>query len=151
MTFVVQAVDPAVVYPVRQQVLRTHQTLDQVAFPEDGAAGAGHFAAVRDGEILGVVTVFRQRPARWQPAEDQEDWWRLRGMATVASSRREGVGRALVAAVIAHVVAHGGTRLWCHARLAAVPFYQAMEFATVGEQWVEPVVGPHVVMWRPIP
>jgi hypothetical protein len=72
-------------------------------------------------------------------------------MATVASSRREGVGRDLVAAVVAHVVARGGTRLWCHARLAAVPFYQVMEFATVGEQWVEPVVGPHVVMWRPIP
>ena len=150
MSFVVQAVDPALVYPVRQQVLRSHQTLDQVAFPEDTAADAGHFAALRAGEIIGVVSVFRQRPARWE-TPDQEDWWRLRGMATVAGSRRTGVGRALVEAVVAHAVSHGGTRLWCHARLAAVPFYRAMDFATVGEQWVEPVVGPHVVMWRPIP
>lgn len=71
-------------------------------------------------------------------------------MATVERRRHEGVGRALVDAVVAHVAGHGGSHLWCNARLSAVAFYQAVGFTTTGEAWDVPVIGPHIAMSRAI-
>lgn len=47
-----------------------------------------------------------------------------------------------------HVEARGGGLLWCNARLTAVGFYQRGGFETLGEPWEEPLIGPHVAMWK---
>jgi ribosomal protein S18 acetylase RimI-like enzyme len=132
-------------YPLRQRVLRPHQTVAQVGSPADGDADAGHFAAYQGGKVVGVVSVLHQSP---DDGPEQAGWWRLRGMATAEEVRGRGIGRALVAAVVAHAVAHDGTVLWCHARLPAVGFYRAAGFEATGEVWEEPAIGPHIAMWR---
>jgi len=69
-------------------------------------------------------------------------------MATAPEWRRRGVGSALLAAVIDHVATNGGGLLWCNARLGALGFYERAGFQARGDAWEEPVIGPHVAMWR---
>jgi GNAT superfamily N-acetyltransferase len=130
-------------WPLRQQVLRPHQTIDQMAFPDDHDADTGHYAAVEKGEMIGTARVSRQ-PAPWAP--EREPSWRLRGMATAEGHRSQGIGAALLAAVVGHVRAGGGGLLWCHARVPALSFYLRAGFTPHGESWVEPFIGPHQAM-----
>lgn len=132
--------------PLRQQVLRPHETLDQLRLPGDDAPDTAHFAAVDDaGEVKGTASVRREAPP-WAP--DQAGAWRLRGMATSEGHRGRGIGGEVLAAVITHVAGHGGGLLWCNARLPAVDFYRRAGFEARGEAWEEPDIGPHVAMAR---
>ncbi|MDQ1441119.1 MAG: hypothetical protein QOG97_1347 [Acidimicrobiaceae bacterium] len=146
----VERVAAGVTYPSRHEILRPHQSIAEVGFPGDNDPETGHFAAY-DGSIpIGVVTVLHEPPPLPTVA-DPAAWWRLRGMATAGDRRRSGVGSALVGAVLAHVAAHNGTTLWCHARLRALAFYEKQGFVAIGEAWEEPTLGPHVTMWRSVP
>ena len=143
---VMRACQAAEVMALRHEVLRPHQRLEEVRFPEDFAPGTAHFCA-QDGEghIVCVASVWPEAPpwpAGGAPA------WRLRGMATAPSWQGRGVGAAVLAAVTAHVASAGGGLLWCNARLPAVGFYERGGMTTVGEPWQEPVIGPHSAMQR---
>jgi GNAT superfamily N-acetyltransferase len=114
---------------------------------DDAAAGV-HFAALDDAAAVGSGAVARAAPP-WDPFDTEA--WRLRGMATAPERRGEGIGAMVVAAIIEHVAQHGGGVLWCNARTPAVSFYERAGFVTRGEEWVDPVIGPHIVMWRAVP
>jgi GNAT superfamily N-acetyltransferase len=67
-------------------------------------------------------------------------------MATAEGKRREGVGAALLNAVLEYVKLDGGGRLWCSARTSARSFYERAGFVSRGDIWDEPRLGPHVMM-----
>ena len=130
----VEAVPASITFPLRQQVLRTHQAPGQLALPGDDDPDTCHVAALTPaGEVVGTANVRRQAPP-WEPGAD--DTWRLRGMATSPELRGRGIGARLLQSVLAHVDAHG--------------FYEHAGFVTRGEPWIEPDLGPHVVMWRQV-
>jgi hypothetical protein len=53
-----------VTFALRQQVLRPHETVAEMALPGDDDPDAGHFAALaRDGSVVGTATVRREAPA----------------------------------------------------------------------------------------
>lgn len=143
----VRAVPAAVTFPLRQRVLRPHETLEQLVLPGDDDPESGHFAAYAGDEVIGTASV-RREPPPWAPAA--EPAWRLRGMATAEPMRSSGVGTAVLAAVVDHVQSNGGGLLWCNARLPAVPFYERNGFTTRGESWVDPDIGPHIAMERTV-
>lgn len=147
----VERVSGAETVGLRRRVLRPHQQLDEVVFPGDGDPDTAHVAMLGDDdEILAVGTVLRQgsphagtgERAPGAPASE----WRIRGMATAEGQRRRGMGRAVLDALLAHVADHGGGMVWCNARVPAVEFYRRAGFATRGEVWEEPDIGPHIVM-----
>jgi len=132
-----------VTLPLRQQVLRPRLTVADVVFPGDDAPDTAHVVAVLpDGTVVGTATTMREA-APWGAAG-----WRLRGMATDETVRDRGIGSRLLTAVIDHVRGDGGGLLWCNARVRAIPFYERGGLRTRGERWVDPNIGPHIVMWR---
>jgi GNAT superfamily N-acetyltransferase len=141
----VDQVSAEVTYPLRQRVLRPHQTLEELRFAADGRPRAGTYAAFRDGEVVGAATVSPE-PCPWQPSAGEA--WRLRAMATAPELRGQGIGAAVLAAALGHVADAGGTLVWCHARTPAQRFYERAGFAPYGEPWEEPVIGPHIRMAR---
>jgi GNAT superfamily N-acetyltransferase len=143
VTFRVEQVKAGVTYPLRQRVLRPHQTIDQMAFPGDDDTDSAHFAALDDGAAVGTGSVQREAPP-WPAGEGPT--WRLRGMATAEDRRGQGIGAEILAAVFGHVRSHGGGLLWCNARIPAVEFYRRAGLTTRGDSWVEPFIGPHVAM-----
>lgn len=145
----IRRVSAAETYPLRHRVLHPELEPDGVGLPGDDRPGAGHFAAYGPGdELVGVVTVTPEAPS-WDPQATGA--WRLRGMATASEVRGGGVGAALVDRALDHVRTGGARTLWCSARMAAFGFYQRMGFATTGEVWEEPVIGPHIAMTRDVP
>jgi predicted GNAT family N-acyltransferase len=133
-------------YPLRKAVLRPDG--GEVVWAGDEDPATFHLAArAPDGRIVGVVR-FSPAACPWRPAADP---WQLRGMATDATVRGSGAGRALVAAGLKAVAARGGDLLWCDARMAAVGFYERMGFTVVTEPYDKPGIGPHLGMLVPLP
>ena len=137
----VRQVDPADTAELRRQVLRGGRP---VALPGDDDPTAVHVGAY-DGDLLVATGNVRREPAPWAPGVPA---WRLRGMATDDGRRGEGIGALVLDALVDHCRQQGGGELWCHARTGAVTFYTRAGFTTVGEEWVDPEIGPHVRMRR---
>jgi GNAT superfamily N-acetyltransferase len=68
-------------------------------------------------------------------------------LAVLAAARRRGIGSALMRALHAIARRHGLGAVWCHAQLAAVPFYETLAYRPVGEPFEEAGI-EHVRMER---
>jgi GNAT superfamily N-acetyltransferase len=140
-----------VLRPLRQAVLRPHQTLDDQVFAGDDAPEAGHFAAFADGDDtgeapIGIASITPEPfPGAGGPRPGD---WRVRGMATDPDRGRGlGAGSALLAACLDHARRHGGRRAWCNARTPARGFYERAGFVAEGEEFELAAIGPHFLMW----
>jgi GNAT superfamily N-acetyltransferase len=123
--------------PLRQSVLRPHESMREMAAEEaDGTYAAGVF----DGAELIAVGLIAPSPER--------GGWRVRGMATAAASRNRGAGGAVLEALLAHARARDATRVWCNARTPALRFYERAGFSASSQVFEIPPIGPHVVMER---
>jgi len=121
--------------PLRQAVLRPHQTVEEVAAHEAGDAWA---VGVFDGDEL--VSVGFTAP------DGEPGAWRIRGMATAAQARGRGAGTAVLDALVAHAHENGATRIWCNARAPARTLYERAGFVVTSEEFELPEIGPHYVM-----
>ncbi|HEY8545407.1 MAG TPA: GNAT family N-acetyltransferase [Acidimicrobiales bacterium] len=150
----VRAVPVEATLPLRQQVLRPHQGIDELREPDDDAPGTAAVAAVDDatGEIVAIGTVRRRPPPVPLPAdgdgegEAAADGWQVMAMAVAPGWRGQGLGQAVLDALLAHVEAAGGGTVWCNARVPARGFYERAGFTALGEPFELPDIGPHVVM-----
>jgi GNAT superfamily N-acetyltransferase len=125
--------------PLRQAILRPHQTLAETAESEPPDAFAlGAF----DGEELIAVGLIGP--------DGEPGAWRIRGMATVPQARRRGVGTAVLGALIEHARSHGARRIWADARIPARSLYERAGLLSVSEEFEEPHIGPHVIMSREV-
>jgi predicted GNAT family N-acyltransferase len=136
-------------YPLRRAVLRPGRPLSSVHLAADADPATAAIAArTADGEVVGAAVVMRE-PCQWMP--DRPGAWRLRGMATAEGRRGAGVGARVLQAAVDYVAAARGSLVWCNARVPARRFYERAGFAAHGEEWVDPDIGPHIAMWRPLP
>jgi GNAT superfamily N-acetyltransferase len=136
----VRTITPADSADLRREVLRGGRDV-----PLPGDEAPAHHVGVYDGPHLVATGNVRREPAAWAPGEPG---WRFRGMATDPQRRGEGAGVLVLDALVAHVAEHGGGVLWCNARTPARTFYERAGLVVRGEEWVDPEIGPHVVMWR---
>jgi ribosomal protein S18 acetylase RimI-like enzyme len=143
-TIEIKPIAPQETYPVRRDVLRPHQALEEQAHPGDDTPQALHVGAFENGALVGVASVSREGYGEWNGA----DVWKLRGMATRPEVRGKGYGGQILRRCIAHVAAHGGRVLWCNAREDAIGFYQHLGFALTGEVKRIAGRGGRYVMWR---
>jgi GNAT superfamily N-acetyltransferase len=151
--FRIDQVPATATWPLRQAVLRPHQTVEEMGLPEDDDPLTAAFVAVDDhGEIVGTARVApSDAPASIEGrAPTDSPVWRLRGMATRQDLRHQGIGGAVLNRTMAYVANHGGGLLWCSARVPAVNFYLRAGFTSHGQPWEEPDIGPHQLMWRTV-
>lgn len=119
---------------LRWQVLRAGRPRHTAALPGDDDLTTRHWAVWQDDRVVACATVM---PAPFPTGPGPA--WRLRGMAVEATLQGQGVGGSLLEAVQAGI----REPMWCDARLAAVPFYQAHGWRVVSEVYDVPEVGPH--------
>ena len=152
---VVRRVPAAAVRPLRTRVLRPDWPAGRL-LRLDADPEAVHVAAERHGETIGVATVYPEAPdGRARGAISASAFapgaaWQLRGMATEAHARGQGVGTAVLAAAVEAIRDGGGRVLWCHARVAAAPFYARAGLVAVGDAFDITDIGMHVVMWQAV-
>ena len=137
----VEEVPAEVTYALRGAVLRPNG--GEIVWAGDEDPRTFHLAArSADGAVIGVVR-FSPAPCPWREATAP---WQLRGMATDATVRGSGAGRALVDDGLTRIAARGGDLVWCDARVTAAGFYERMGFAVVTEPFDKPGIGPHLGM-----
>jgi predicted GNAT family N-acyltransferase len=112
--------------------------------PLDDHPLAHHVATYLDGEVVSVGSVLPDPPP-WSPG--RSDAWRVRGMATRAAHWGRRYGQMVLSDLIAHAQGHGGSLVWCNARVAAFSFYERAGFAARGEIFDAEGV-EHIAMWR---
>jgi GNAT superfamily N-acetyltransferase len=126
---------------LRQQVLRPHQTVEQVMAASDDAPGI----AVYDVERVVACASVRPEP---MPGDPRDGDWRLRGMASAPDVRGQGHGAAALRAALDYATERGARRVWCNARTPAVGFYERYGFTATGDEFHLPDAGPHYLMAR---
>ncbi len=128
--------------PLRQAVLRPHETLEQLAArePPDGLAVGAFDDHDGDGGGRTPVAVGLVAP------DGEPGHWRIRGMATAPAARGRGLGSAVLAELVRHALARGAVRVWCNARTPARAFYERGGFRVVSGEFELPGIGPHVRM-----
>ncbi len=138
----VRRVEPAVTRPLRQQILRPHQSLDELVSPGESAPGAVWFAAMCEGDVVGTAGLIPEQ----SPDRGGVSSLRLRAMATSESQLGRGLGRLLLEAVLAEARSSGADVVWCSARTLARDFYSAAGFSETSEVYDVEHIGPHVRM-----
>jgi predicted cupin superfamily sugar epimerase len=131
--------------PLRQQVLRPQQRVDELVFGCDGHPDALHLGAFHRGWLIGITSV---APEPMPGLAAGAGVWQMRGMAVLPGAQGQGVGRQIVEACLVHLRARGARRLWFNARTSARLFYERLGCETVGGEFDVPTVGPHYVMTR---
>lgn len=118
---VIQPIEPAQTYALRQQVLWPDQPLTYVQLLDDDAGQ--HFGAFMLGELVAVISLFiiSHREARF------------RKFATHPAWQSQGIGTALLHHLIAAARAQGAHSLWCDARQNTLPFYQRFGLKPAGD------------------
>jgi GNAT superfamily N-acetyltransferase len=130
-------IEPAATRPLRQAVLRPHESLEALAAHEP----PGTFAlGARDGTALVAVGLIAP--------DGEPGGWRIRGMATEPAARGAGAGSAILRRLVEHAERQGARRVWCNARVAARTLYERAGLTAVSEEFEIESIGPHVVMER---
>ena len=125
---------------LRHAVLRVGLPRAEAMFAGDDAEASRHYGAFRGAQVLCCATLhlneWEGRPA-----------WQLRGMATAPHTRRQGLGRRVLALMEQDLLAGADVlQLWCNARVPAVDFYRDMGWQVVSDVFEIPTAGPHVRM-----
>ncbi len=136
------AVGAEAVRGLRREVLRPHQSADELNYPGDEDPSSLHLAALRDGRILAVASIMREAMPGRESAAD----WRIRGMASAPDVRGRGIGSALLAGCLQHAREQGGRRVWCNARVGARIFYERGGLRVHGDAFDVPPIGMHLLM-----
>lgn len=133
---------------LRGSLLRPGEPPEALVYHGDDAIDSLHVGAFDGSELVGIASVCREDLPPDLRTLDYGPTWRLRGMATVPRVRGSGIGRRLLEACFAHIEKHGGTLLWCNARVVALGFYRHLGFTSHGVEFEIPPIGPHYVMTR---
>jgi len=106
-------------WKLRQKVLYPEKDVRDMSMEED--LEGIHFGAFKDGWLVGVISLF-------QSGED----FQFRKVAVDAAVQNMGVGSIMLDYVTAFALQEGGRRIWCNARVSAIPFYLKHGFIQTG-------------------
>jgi len=130
--------------PVRNIVLREGRlTNEECRFPSDEVDGAFHLGYFVDGELATVVSLHPQNYG-----EIAGIGYQLRGMATLAQHRGQGLGKLIVDFAIEQLLDRRADYVWCNARKVAAKFYSDCGFKIISDEFEIKGIGPHYVMNR---
>lgn len=108
---------------LRQQVLYPEGSLKDVMIDADFEGT--HFAASMEGELVGVISVFKMEKGRYQ----------FRKFAVLPQLQGYGIGTALLKSVFDFCKLWNGSSVFCDARIEAVSFYEKLGMHIKGEHF----------------
>jgi predicted GNAT family N-acyltransferase len=131
------AADYAAIRGIRFTVFVDEQRVPAELEMDERDAECVHVLAFVDGEPVGTGRL------------DAAKRGKIGRVAVLAAARRHGVGRAVMEHLHELARQSGLTRVWCHAQVAAAPFYERLGYRIVGGVFDEAGID-HVRMERPV-
>lgn len=133
-------------HSLRHKVLRQGRPIEECYFEGDEDDQTFHLGAFINTKLVSVASFYYER----NPAFEDENQYRLRGMATLEEHRGSGHSRALLKTAFPIIKQNFCSLVWCNARLSAVGFYEKTGFVVTGEQFEVPIIGPHFLLFKKI-
>lgn len=132
--------------PLRMSVMRPDEPKEKSIYPLDESDDALHLGAIKNGELVGIASIFKEDATR----KNLANAWRLRGMATIEAVRGEGHGQKILEMIHEYIAYQGGGHLWCNARLDVASYYEKAGLQVEGDPYDVEGHGQRVFMWRKI-
>jgi predicted GNAT family N-acyltransferase len=129
---------------VRAPVLRKNQPIERASIIEDNFPETIHVGAFMNNDIIGTSTIYPEN------RNDDNNEWRLRGMAILENYQSKGIGGKLLNECFIFIKLKHGEILWCNARIKAVNFYIRFGFSICSQEFDIPTIGPHFQMEKKI-
>jgi predicted GNAT family N-acyltransferase len=123
-------------FDIRRRVFQDEQHVPAEEEFDTDDDSATHVLADIDGDPVGTGRVV------FHPT-----YAKIGRMAVLKEHRRSGVGRILMDALVQIAVERRCTQLVLHAQVQAIPFYEALDFKVVGDEFEEAGI-PHRRMQR---
>ena len=143
----IEQVDVEKIRPLRSLVLRPGQPIESTDYDRDKDQHTLHYAVVKESEIISIATFYPEPMVEIQAVKA----YRLRGMATHPSFRRQGLASAMMIQAMADIQQLQGDLIWCKARLVAIEFYESLGFVKIGPIYDKEGIGPHFTMYKKTP
>lgn len=130
--------------PLRSEVLLNGLDPAECIFDHDLYPTTFHMGYFDQGRLVCVLTGMLERHGKLPKSA-----YRLRGMATAPEARRKGYAAQLLLAAVEHLRSQLHIDyLWFNARLVAFPFYEALGFEYMSDEFDIPGIGPHREMFK---
>ncbi|MFN2450946.1 MAG: GNAT family N-acetyltransferase [Candidatus Dormibacteria bacterium] len=140
----VQRIRPEQAHDLRRRILRDGRAEAIVVQDNDDDPRSAHYGAFVDGRLTGVLSFDPDVPTPHRPGRRAGQF---RAVAVDGDGQRRGVGRALMAEVVAEARRLGMEVLWAKGRDSAWPFYERLGFQVVGEPFRTRATGlPHHII-----
>ncbi len=127
--------DELAIRAVRFAVFVDEQRVPAAIEMDDRDPHCVHLLAYDDREPVGTARI------------DLQQGGKIGRLAVLAGARRRGVGSALMEELHAIARAHHLEHVWCHAQVAAAPFYAQLDYRAAGAPFYEAGI-EHVRMER---
>ncbi|WP_162651357.1 GNAT family N-acetyltransferase [Lentilitoribacter sp. Alg239-R112] len=118
MIFSIKPISAEDTYPLRRKVLWPNGPDALVLLADDHLPSTQHFGLFEADQLIGVISLFEQDGAM-----------QFRKLAVDHAIQGKGYGTALLAHVLDVAQSSGTKRLWCNARVTAMPFYARFGFS----------------------
>lgn len=123
----ISRVDPDTLLDLRWRVLHPYQARGAAHVHRERAATSRHWAIWEGDALVGGVSVVARRG------------WALRALAVDPAWQRRGYGALL----LRHVQDEVSAPMWCNARVAVIPFYEAQGWFCEGPRFELEGEGTH--------
>jgi predicted GNAT family N-acyltransferase len=128
----------AEVFRVRTEVFVVEQGVPLALELDELDASATHFAAIRDGAIVGTLRLLQDHGAA-----------KIGRVAVLAALRQAGIGRRLMERAEAVAAERGFAEIVLHAQIAVAGFYRRLGYCEEGDVFDEAGI-PHITMRKKI-
>lgn len=142
--FDIRPICAADTYSLRHEILRPNQSIEQCRWQSDDIATTSHFGAFSSGVLVGILSLYKTQ----HPVHQVLGSYQLRGMATSKCVRGKGYAKKLLLAAEEHALGNRGLFIWANARILALGFYQKMNYAAYGDQFMIERIGIHQVVGK---
>lgn len=144
MDIEIKQIKPEETYELRQNVLWPNLSIKDVKFEEDVFWNSFHLGAFYEGNLIGITSFLEEKHRYF----DEENQFRMRGMATLEDYRGQQVSTKLLLQGEKILNEKNARLLWGNVRVSAVDFYKKFGLREYGKVFDVDFIGPHVLMYK---
>ena len=142
--FDIRQIQPEETYDIRPEVFQPNETKFVEMYEGDHFGDAFHLGAFLNDQLVSIASFFHDK----HPSFEEENQYRLRGMATLEAYRGKGAGRAILKEGERILKKRHARLLWCHAKYPVSDYYKNFGFREYGHVFVIDTIGPHKLMYK---
>lgn len=144
MDFIIEEIQAKTTHVIRHAVLRKGQPIESCVFEGDEKTSSIHLGVFTNRKLIGVLSAYERKHTNLKESLA----YQVRGVAVLEAFRGHGVGWLLMRRIEDILSEKGIPVIWLNARILAVPFYEKLDYAILGEPFDIPLIGQHYFYYK---